>query len=178
MIVCNNCPWKWRSLPNRLDNAFNVRNILQHISAVLSQHVTTMWPVQLQPSLRNQAVGTPAITIKGHKLQESHLAVSACCGKLGKCQVHTYYIILYIFNIYYNYYIIMPYNIIKVYDTVDMKWEVAPWMNVSWAHSAILMRQVRNTVQHATCLFHGWEVIPQGTRKFGIRHMFSFFKLE
>ena len=59
-----------------------------------------------------------------------------------------------------------------------MKWEVAPWMNVSWAHSAILMRQVRNTVQHATCLFHGWEVIPQGTRKLGIRHMFSFFKLE
>ena len=94
----------------------------QHLATYFRSSVTTMWPVQLQPSLRNQAVGTPAITIKGHKLQESHLAVSACCGTLGKCQVYTYYniYIIYIIN-YYIYNHTIQYHTSILYSRYEMR---------------------------------------------------------
>ena len=176
MIVCNNCPWKWRSLPNRLDNIWQCIQCSQHLATYFRSSVTTMWPVQLQPSLRNQAVGTPAITIKGHKLQESHLAVSACCGTLGKCQVYTYYniYIIYIIN-YYIYNHTIQYHTSILYSRYEMRGGSLDECQLSSLSDSNASSQKYSS----TCnLFHGWEVIPQGTRKLGIRHMFSFFKLE
>ena len=149
----------------------------QHLATYFRSSVTTMWPVQLQPSLRNQAVGTPAITIKGHKLQESHLAVSACCGTLGKCQVYTYYniYILYIIN-YYIYNHTIQYHTSILYSRYEMRGGSLDECQLSSLSDSNASSQKYSSTCNLLVSWLGSH--STGTRKLGIRHMFSFFKLE